>query len=101
MKKIGLNGGALWNYNSVKNNLNKKCIYIHNLTRNKEVCFESNVKYFGGNLIIMIPKKEINITKLVEYINSDLFKSNYMYSNRFKIGHKQLCNCNFLPSDFI
>lgn len=93
--------GALRNYKSIKKNINKKCIYIHNLTRNKEVCFESNVQFFGGNLIIMIPKKKINLSKLVNYINSDLFKSNYMYSKRFKIGHKQLQNCNFIPSHFI
>ena len=93
--------GALRNFKSIKNNLNKKCIYIHNLTRNKEVCFESKVQFFGGNLIIMIPKKDLNISKLVNYINSDTFKSNYMYSNRFKIGHKQLKNCNFIPSQFL
>lgn len=41
----------------------------------------------------MIPKNEkIDLDKVVEFLNSDMFKKNYMYSNRFKIGHKQLCN---------
>ena len=49
----------------------------------------------------MIPKKNINVENIVEFLNSDSFKSNYMYSGRFKIGHKQLCNSLFNPFDFI
>jgi len=93
--------GALRNYNTVKNNIGKNCIYIYNITRNKEVAFKSNVKYFGGRLLIMIPKKKINLDKFVKYLNSDTFKNNYMYSGRFKIGHKQLCNSLLQPSHFI
>lgn len=36
----------------------KKCIYIHNLTRRKDISFEGKVDYFGGGLIILIPKKK-------------------------------------------
>jgi len=87
--------GALRNIETVKANLGKECIYVSTLTRSKEVCFEGKVQYFGGGLIIMIPKEKINTKKIVEYINSDTFKSNYMYSGRFKMGHKQLCNALF------
>jgi len=93
--------GALRNYETIKTNLGKDCIYVSNLTRSEEVCFERKVQYFGGSLLIMIPKQTINTKKIVDYINSDTFKSNYMYSGRFKIGHKQLCNCLFQVSDFI
>jgi adenine-specific DNA-methyltransferase len=87
--------GALRNYNTIQKNLNNDCIYIKNLSRNTDVCFQDKVQYFGGGLIIMIPKEKINLQKIVKYINTDAFKSNYMYSGRFKIGHKQLCNALF------
>ena len=87
--------GALRNIETVKANLGKDCIYVSTLTRSKEVCFEGKVQYFGGGLIIMIPKEKINTKKIVEHINSDTFRSNYMYSGRFKMGHKQLCNALF------
>lgn len=90
--------GALRNYKTINKNLDKECIYISNLTRNKEVAFIDTVKYFGGGLIIMIPKKDIDLKKMVEYLNSDEFKKNYTYSGRFKIGHKQLSNSLFQSS---
>ena len=40
---------------------------------------------------MLIPKKEVNLDIVVDYLNSDNFKKNYMSSGRFKIGHKQLC----------
>lgn len=93
--------GALRNYNTIKKNIGKDCIYVSTMSRSNEICFKTTVQYFGGGLIIMIPKQKINLTKIVEYINSDSFKSNYMYSGRFKIGHKQLCNALFnIPSYF-
>ena len=45
--------------------------------------------YFGGNLLMLLPKTE-KIDETVLWLNSNEFKSQYMYSNRFKIGHKQL-----------
>ena len=40
---------------------------------------------------------DIDLIKVVDYLNSPDFKTNYIYSGRFKIGHRQLCNslCNF------
>jgi adenine-specific DNA-methyltransferase len=84
--------GALRNYKTVKQHLGKDCIYVNNMSRSKEICFKDKVQFFSGNLIIMIPIKKIDLDKVVEFINSDQFKQNYMYSGRFKIGHKQLCN---------
>ena len=84
--------GAPRNQKNIENNMGKECIYVSNLTRSKEVAFVGNVEYFGGSLLMMIPKKKINLKKIVEYLNSEKFKSNYMFSGRFKIGHKQLSN---------
>jgi len=84
--------GAPRNMLNIEKNIGKKCIYVSNLTRNKEVAFEGKVEYFGGALLMMIPKKEVDLKKIVKYLNSDKFKENYIFSNRFKIGHKQLCN---------
>ena len=47
--------------------------------------------YFGGKLLIMIPKTNtINLNNVINYLNSLEFKKHYTFSNRFKIGHKQL-----------
>jgi len=92
--------GALRNYNTVKQHLGKDCIYVNNMSRSRKICFKDTVKYFSGNLIIMIPKQKINLDKVVEFINSEQFKQNYMYSGRFKIGHKQLSNGLFdIPAE--
>lgn len=96
--------GAPRNINTINANLGKECIYIHNLTRKKNVCFLGKVGYFGGGLIVLIPKTKTNPTltleNIVSYINSDTFKQNFLFSGRFKIGHRQICNSH-IPSEFI
>ena len=85
--------GAPRNIKTMKNNLNQNCIYVRNLTRKDIVAFKSNVHYFGGRLLMLLPKNEdIDLDNIVNYLNSNDFKKNYMYSNRFKIGQKQLIN---------
>ena len=49
--------GAPRNQKNIEKNLGKKCIYIANLTRQINVAFIGNVQYFGGSLLMMIPKK--------------------------------------------
>lgn len=85
--------GALRNIKVVKENLGKECIYVYNLSRRKVIAFKDKVSYFGGNLIIMIPKQNCNLDKIVEYLNTADFKENFTFSNRFKIGQRQLENC--------
>ena len=87
--------GAPRNMINIENNIGKKCIYVSNLTRNKEVAFEGKVEYFGGALLMLLPKQEVDLEKIVEYLNSDTFKENYTFSGRFKIGHRQLSNSLF------
>ena len=84
--------GALRNFKNIQKNFGKECIFINNLTRNKEVAFLDKVQYFGGSLLMMIPKTTIDLKKMVNHLNSLSFKQNYMYSGRFKIGHRQLSN---------
>lgn len=84
--------GAPRNVKLIENNMGKKCIYISNLTRQTDVAFIDKVQYFGGALIMLLPKEEIDLKKVVNYLNSDTFKKNFTYSGRFKIGHRQLSN---------
>ena len=88
--------GAPRNQKNIENNLGKDCIYIYNLTRQKVIAFVDKVQYFGGSLIMLIPKENIDLKKVCDYLNSDVFKSNYIYSNRFKIGHRQLSNASII-----
>jgi len=96
--------GAPRNIKSIRKNIGKECIYIYNLTRRGNVAFKSNVKYFGGNLIILIPRnetnKKINIDPIISYLNSSDFKSNFMFSGRFKIGHRQISN-SYIPKEYL
>ena len=84
--------GAPRNIKTIEENKGKECIYIYNLTRKKEIAFKDKVKYFGGNLLILIPKYKLDLDKIVKFLNSDDFKINYIFSGRFKIGHRQISN---------
>jgi len=90
--------GAPRNIKTIKENFGKECIYIYNLTRHKNVAFKDTVKYFGGGLIIIIPKKKINLDSVITYLNSDDFKNNFIFSGRFKIGHRQISNSYIPPA---
>ena len=92
--------GALRNINTIQKNNGKDCIYIYNLTRKLNVSFLGKVNYFGGGLLILIPKKKCNLNNIVDYINSNTFKDNFIFSGRFKIGHRQLCN-SYIPDKYL
>ena len=90
--------GATRNIKTVAKNLGKDCIYIYNITRKQNVAFLDKVQYFGGSLIMLNPKKKCNLNNVVAYLNSDTFKDNFMFSGRFKIGHRSISNSLF-PSE--
>jgi len=92
--------GAPRNITTINTNLGRDCIYIYNLTRKVNVSFLGKVNYFGGGLIMLKPKKKCNLNKIVSYINSSIFKDNFMFSGRFKIGHRQICN-SYIPSEYL
>lgn len=85
--------GALRNKKVVDENRGRECIYIKTITRNSKVAFKGSVMYFGGNFLCMIPKRnDINLDKIIEFLNSESFRREFTFSGRFKIGHGQLTN---------
>lgn len=92
--------GAPRNIKAIQSNVGKDCIYLYNLTRKINVAFLGKVNYFGGGLIMLKPKKTCNLANIVSYINSDTFKTNFMFSGRFKIGHRQISH-SYIPIQFI
>jgi len=92
--------GAPRNITTIHTNLGKDCIYISNLSRNPTVAFLGNVNYFGGGLIMLKPKKKCNLNNIVSYMNSNKFKDNFMFSGRFKIGHRQICK-SYIPTEYL
>ena len=92
--------GAPRNIKTINTNLGKDCIYIYNLTRKQNVSFLGKVNYFGSQLIMLKPKKECDLNNIVSYINSNIFKDNFIFSGRFKIGHRQIYN-SYIPSEYL
>lgn len=84
--------GAIRNVDVVRRNIGRECIYVHTLTRKKKVAFRGVVGYFGGGLLMMLPKKECDIDRIINTLNSTSFRENFTFSNRFKIGQRQLLN---------
>jgi adenine-specific DNA-methyltransferase len=83
--------GAPRNIRIMETHAGEDCIYISTLTRKQNVAFLGKVQYFGGGLIMLKPKYSCDLNRIVDYLNSDAFKSNFTFSGRFKIGHRQLC----------
>lgn len=84
--------GAPRNISIMEKYKNGNCIYIYNLTRKEKVAFRGKIEYFGGNLLMMKPKIDINLDDVEKYLNSYEFRNKFIFSGRFKIGHRQLSN---------
>jgi adenine-specific DNA-methyltransferase len=84
--------GAPRNISLIEQNIGKDCIYIYNITRQKDVSFIGKIAYFGGSLIMLKPKYIFNLENVVSYLNSEIFKQNFMFSGRFKISHRNISN---------
>jgi len=87
--------GAPRNIKSIQANMGKPCIYVRNMTRNKEIAFIDTVQYFGGGLLCLLPTAlmtQAKMKSIVALLNSNDFQKDYLYSGRFKIGHKQVSN---------
>ena len=92
--------GALRNYSTMKKEKGRGCLYVHAVTRNKKVCFKGNVELYGGNLIMILPKADADLTKLMNYINSEGFREQFIHAGRFKIGQRHLATLRF-PASFL
>ena len=82
----------------VNQNKGQDCIYVKTLTRDKEVAFLGKVQYFSGNLLCMVPimrPNKINLKEVVDFLNSDEFQREYIFSGRFKIGCSLLSNVKY------
>ena len=91
--------GAMRNVSGILQHVGKDCIYLYNLTRSSKVAFIDKAQYFGGSLIMLVPKRECDLYRIVAYLNSDTFKDNFMFSGRFKIGHRGISN-SFIPNGY-
>lgn len=104
IKKFNENNWFQWgaprNVETMQDDIGKECIYVYNLTRKNNVSFLGNVGYFGGGLIMLKPKQKCNLKNVVSYINTDEFKNNFIFSGRFKIGHRQLCY-SYIPREYL
>lgn len=91
------------NYKKIQENLGKHCIYIKTVSRDEVVAFTGRVHFFGGNLILLIPRENVldlgplgrldsatPIEQIVSLLNGKSFRKNYTYSGRFKIGQRIL-----------
>ena len=89
--------GAPRNKAAVDANRGRVCIYVYTRTRRSTVAFVGTVGYFGGGFLYMlIPKSpETDLVAVVAYLNSDAFKTNFVFSGRFKIGHRNIANSVF------
>jgi hypothetical protein len=63
---------------------------VKNLTRHKNIAFKGIVSYFGGGILMLYPKKNVILENVVDFLNSDGFKENFLFSGRFKIGQRQI-----------
>ena len=96
--------GAPRNYAFMRDHCGEPCIYVRNMTRNKEVAFLGEVQYFGGSLLCLHPAKNAtasaracattiaDMRRVVTYLNTAEFQRDYDYAGRFKIGQRQLLN---------
>jgi adenine-specific DNA-methyltransferase len=88
--------GALRNTQIMRESIGEDCIYVSTITRKSNVAFRGKIGYFGGSLLMMKPKIDgIDMDEVVEIINSNEFRKNFIFSNRFKISHRQLSNSYF------
>ena len=84
--------GAPRNITHMERLMGRPCIYVKNLTRSIEPAFLGEVQYFGGALLCMVPKENVDLQRVVEFINKIETRRDHTYSGRFKMGHRQLCH---------
>ena len=70
-------------------------------TRKKEVAFLGTVGYFGGKLIMLLPKTKCQILVVLSSSSMEKnFRKKFTFSGRFKIGQRHL-TVSHIPIDFL
>ena len=84
--------GGLRNIDLMRTRAGEPCAYVSTLTRSETPAFVGVVQPFGAALVCILPKPgaKINLSALVSYLNDPAFRSQYVYSGRFKIGQRLL-----------
>lgn len=93
--------GAARNITTIRRFWGQPCIYVATLTRETRVAFLGKVAYFGGGLLLLIPKhadkkstSPRSLENLVAHFNSPEFQTNYRFSGRFKMGQRMLSDAS-------
>jgi adenine-specific DNA-methyltransferase len=76
-------------------------IYVNCKTRDKNPFFTNDCKYYDGSVLAIFPKKQIDINKAIDLLNSvDWDELGFKVGNRFCFTQKSLEN-TYLPNSFI
>jgi adenine-specific DNA-methyltransferase len=93
--------GAPRNITTIRQFWGQPCIYVATLTRDTKIAFLGKVGYFGGGLLMLIPKHSDKKTtsirsleKMVTHFNSLEFQNMYRFCGRFKMGQRMLCDAS-------
>lgn len=89
--------GAPRNITTIRRFWGQPCIYVATLTRDTHVAFLGKVAYFGGGLLMLVPKNSDKkstsirfLESVVTHFNSVEFQNTYRFSGRFKMGQRML-----------
>ena len=86
--------GCPRNVGFMKDHEGEECIYCATITRKKQVFFKGKVCLFDGSLLCLLPKKQLDIDKVLAYLNSETFLESFLYSGRYKMGQKSLLDAS-------
>lgn len=87
--------GAIRNISVMKVHNGKPCIYVRTMSRKEIIAAKNTVSFFGGSLLMLLPKNDIDLEEVCNCLNHSDFKKHYTYDGRFMISHKQLANASF------
>jgi adenine-specific DNA-methyltransferase len=81
-------------------NEGKHCLYCATITRKTPVFLKGEVTKFDGSLLCLLPKKDVMLETICEYLNSEEFLKSFKYAGRYKMGQKSLMDSQ-LPTNLI
>lgn len=98
IKKFDENNWWQWGRSLYESNLPR--IYVNCKTRDNKPFFLNNCNYYDGSVLAIFPKKEINLQKALDLLNSvDWNELGFKVGGRLFFNQKSLENTN-LPQEF-